>query len=188
MKKRQDPTDGFLITQYRSGRTEVLPTLVKRYHKTFCEKAYWITKDKEKAKDIAQDCWIIIIDKLYTLDNVNSFKGWASRIVYTKAIDSIKHRHKYKETIEDARLMSNELERSEDDNASVRVELLKAIHKAIQQLPKGKQDIIRLFYAEEYSINDISSFLNIPIGTVKSRLFKARQKLKSIMQKVNYEK
>ena len=51
--------------------------------------------------------------------------------------------------------------------------------------PKEKQDIIRLFYAEEYSITEISAFLKIPIGTVKSRLFKAREKLKSILNKID---
>lgn len=49
MIKRQNPTDRFLISQYRAGNTTVLSALVKRYHKMFCEKAYWITKDKEIA-------------------------------------------------------------------------------------------------------------------------------------------
>ena len=66
--------------------------------------------------------------------------------------------------------------------------LKRKLLNAIQDLPKGKQDIIRLFYVEEYSLKEISSFLQIPIGTVKSRLFKAREKLKSIMKSYSYEK
>ena len=83
MNKKQNPTDRFLISQYMAGNTSMLPILVKRYHKIFCEKAFWITKDKEIAKDIAQESWIAIIDKLQTLKNVDSFKSWAFRIVYT---------------------------------------------------------------------------------------------------------
>ena len=73
---------------------------------------------------------------------------------------------------------------TEDESNRTQLALLTAIRK----LPKEKQDIIRLFYAEEYSITEISSFLKIPIGTVKSRLFQAREKLKSILKKVNHEK
>ena len=184
MNKRQYPTDRFLIEQYRSGITSVLPELVKRYHKLFCEKAFWVTKNKEAAKDIAQDSWITIIDKIHLLKNVDSFKSWAFRIVYTKAIDAIKHNNKESENLKSVALSEYDEEESED----YRISIQRAMLKAIQQLPKEKQDIIRLFYAEEYSINEISTFLDIPLGTVKSRLFKAREKLKSILKNINNEK
>lgn len=179
MNKKQNPTDRFLILQYREGNTAVLPVLVKRYHKVFCKKAYWITKDKEIAKDIAQECWIIIIDKLHTLENVDRFKNWAFRIVYTKAVDGIKHRNKERNVLDSFRILESDNQPSEEERNRIQLALLKAIRK----LPKEKQDIIRLFYAEEYSITEISAFLNIPIGTVKSRLFKAREKLKSLLKK-----
>jgi len=178
MNKKQNPTDRFLILQYKEGNTSVLPTLVKRYHKVFCEKAYWITKDKEIAKDIAQESWIIIIDKLHTLNNVDSFKSWAFRIVYTKAIDVVKYRNKENKNLESGGIIESGMQSSVEENKLIQISLL----KAIQKLPKEKQDIIRLFYKEEYSIVEISAFLKIPIGTVKSRLFKAREKLKSILK------
>jgi len=178
MSKNQNPTDRFLIEQYKLGVTSVLPELVKRYHRLFCEKAYWITKNKETAKDIAQDSWITIIDKLNTLKNVDSFKSWAFRIVYTKAIDSIKHNNNENKNLKSVVFTENDDDSSENNRTTIK----KALLKAIQQLPKEKQDIIRLFYSEEYSINEISTFLNIPLGTVKSRLFKAREKLKSILK------
>ncbi len=184
MNKRQKNTDRFLILQYREGNTSVLSVLVKRYHKLFCEKAYWVTKDKEIAKDIAQESWIIIIKKLHTLENVDSFKSWAFRIIYTRAIDAIKQRNKENKKLESSVIIEPDTQSSEDQKNLIQLELL----KAIQELPKEKQDIIRLFYAEEYSIIEISVFLKIPIGTVKSRLFKAREKLKSILKKVNHEK
>lgn len=176
MTTGQNPTDHYLISQYREGDTSVLPILVKRYHRVFCEKAYWIIKDKEAAKDIAQDSWITIIKKLETLKNIDSFKGWAFRIVYTNAIDAVKHRKKENKNIKTIEKIDLTFQTQEDDSKRIQLALL----KAIQKLPKDKQDIIRLFYTEEYSIKKISRFLNIPVGTVKSRLFKAREKLKSI--------
>ncbi len=180
MNNRQNPSDRFLIQQYLEGDTSVLTTLVKRYHKIFCEKAYWVINDKERAKDIAQESWIIIISKLHTLQNQDSFKSWANRIIYTKAIDAIKRRNKESENTEACgKIEYSTLSISDNDK-----HIQKALLKAIQKLPKQKQDIIRLFYSEEYSINEISAFLQIPPGTVKSRLFKAREKLKSIVKKI----
>jgi len=179
MNKKQNPTDRFLILKYKAGDRSVLPELVKRYHKAFCQKAYWITKDKEIAKDVAQESWIVIIDKLHTLQNVNSFKSWAYRIVYTKAIDGIKNKHKEDKNLKHTGSLGSDEENDKDERDLI----LNSLSKAITKLTKQKQDIIRLFYAEEYSIAEISKFLNIPIGTVKSRLFKAREKLKSIINK-----
>ena len=179
MNKKQNPTDRSLIMQYREGDTSVLSVLVKRYHKVFCQKAYWLTKDKEMAKDVAQESWIIIISKLETLEQLDSFKSWAFRIVYTKGIDALKRRNKERNELEASRTTETDKTKIEDEQKSVEQELLKAIH----QLPKEKQDIIRLFYTESYTIHEISLFLKIPAGTVKSRLFKAREKLKSILKK-----
>lgn len=178
MNVKQNSTDRFLILQYKEGNTSVLPELVKRYHKIFCEKAYWVTKDREAAKDTAQESWITIINKLHTLENADSFKSWAFRIVYTKAIDKVKDRYKENERLKAIGLFQKGSQTIEDERSHIQKSLL----KAIQHLPKEKQHIIRLFYAEEYSVLEISDFLNIPIGTVKSRLFKARKKLKSIIK------
>ena len=100
MNKRQNPTDRFLIQQYRKGNTSLLPVLVKRYHKVFCEKSYWVTKDKEIAKDVAQESWIVIINKLDSLENPDSFKSWALRIIYTKSIDAVKRRNKERKNLD----------------------------------------------------------------------------------------
>ena len=183
MNKKRSPSDQFLILQYRKGDISMLSILVKRYHKIFCEKAFWITKDKETAKDIAQDSWIAIINNLHKLKNADSFTSWAFRIIYTKSIDAVKHRNKVNEKIELRGIIESDNPGSKNNTDHIQIALL----KAIQDLPKEKQDIIRLFYAEEYSISEISTFLNIPVGTVKSRLFKAREKLKSILNKKYHE-
>jgi len=65
------------------------------------------------------------------------------------------------------------------DNNTVKKKLL----KAIETLSKDKQNVLRLFYVEDYSLKEISVILNISLGTVKSRLFQAREKLKTIIKK-----
>lgn len=174
----KDPSDKFLIERYLSGDKSMLPLLVKRWHKIFCEKAYWVLRDKDLAKDVAQESWIIIIKKLPSLKNQDSFKSWALRIIYTKAIDAHKRRTKAIQNLNKIDQTVYSLSDDKEEDATLKRKLLTAIKK----LSKEKQDIIRLFYVEEYSLKEISAFLKIPTGTVKSRLFKAREKLKSILK------
>ena len=82
----EGPSDKILIERYIAGDRSSLAILVKRWHKTFCEKAFWVLKDKALAKDVAQETWIIIIDKLHTLKKQQSFKSWALRIIYTLSL------------------------------------------------------------------------------------------------------
>jgi RNA polymerase sigma-70 factor (ECF subfamily) len=184
MKTEQTSTDTKLIEQYKSGDASVLPILVRRWHKIFCEKAYWVTKNKETAKDIAQDSWLTIMAKIHTLNDVASFRGWAFRIVYCKAIDAINAQNKANRQLHAMSPVEIDTE-SKVDNAAF---IQKVILRAIQQLPADKQMIIRLFYTDSYSVKEISELLDVPLGTVKSRLFKAREKLKTILKDVNYEK
>lgn len=184
MKKKENPTDGYLVEQYKSGNVSALPILVKRWHRVFCEKAYWVTKDKASAKDIAQDSWITIINKIHTLEKSDSFKSWAFRIIYTKAIDHVRKISRINKNKESIKNTGTDVEVLEE----TRENITKSLFEAIKELPKEKQDVIRLFYKEEYSIKEISKFLKISQGTVKSRLFNTREKLKSILKSNNYEK
>jgi len=177
-------TDKYLIEEYKSGNSAVLSVLVKKWHKVFCEKAFWVLRDKELAKDVAQESWLIIIDKLPDLKNANSFKSWAFRIIYTRAIDAHNRRIKERERRKSVPKRVDDQASSKDNKSIIK----KALLKGIQQLPGEKQDIIRLFYVEEYSLNEIIAFLKIPVGTVKSRLFNAREKLKSLIKTMDYEK
>tara|TARA_R110002072_G_scaffold75957_1_gene178515 strand:+ start:217 stop:438 length:222 start_codon:yes stop_codon:yes gene_type:complete len=73
MNKEQDKIDTELVLKYQSGDNKALALLVKRWHKLFCKKAFWIVKDADMAKDIAQDSWNIIIKNISKLKNANSF-------------------------------------------------------------------------------------------------------------------
>lgn len=174
----RDPTDMILIDRYVSGDNSALATLVKRWHKIFCEKAYWILQDRVLSKDVAQECWIIIINKLHTLKNTESFKSWSMKIVYTKSIDAHNRRIKESQTSNIAEHRHQSDANETEDKAALETKL----RSAIQELSANKQHIIRLFYVQEYSLKEISIFLDIPLGTAKSRLFKAREKLKSILK------
>lgn len=178
MSDNQKHIDIELIIAYQDGDKSAMASLVKRWHVEFCKKAYWLLKDADLSKDIAQECWRTIIDKIHMLENPSSFKPWAFRIIYCKSMDALR---------EQSRKRSKEFELNQNQNIIIEQDhdhayLKEALLKALQQLPQHQQIVIRLFYTEEYSLKEISQLLNISVGTAKSRLFHARERLKKIIK------
>jgi len=186
MRKSDTLLDGSLVSEYLSGDKKALAQLVKRWHKPFCNKAYWIVNDADLAKDIAQDCWSTIISRMNSLKDTNSFGSWALRIVYSKSLDELrKSTRKRKNQGEYAKDYEREIVAdSEDDRSKLKIMLLKCIN----ELSVHQQEVIKLFYVEEYSLKEISELLKISVGTAKSRLFHARENLKKSLKNKNHEK
>ncbi len=186
MNKPEKIFDGLLVLQYQNGDKKALSLLVNRWHTKLCKQAYFYTKDIGIAKDIAQDSWSVIIKRIASLKEPNSFGSWALTIVNRKAIDWTRKNKRNKEKLQtyyensqvnhDRKINNNNIE---DDHTNITNSTTKVVLDTIKKLPKNQQIILRLFYVEEYSIFEISNILTISKGTVKSRLFYAREKLKS---------
>jgi len=170
--------DGLLVLQYRSGKKKALNLLVNKYHSKLCKHSYWYTHDIDASKDIVQDCWRIIINKLDSLTDPNLFGSWAFRIVTRKSLDFVSKQRRERGKLKEYGLTVTIADK-EADNMVVIQKLL----KAIEVLPKEQQVVLRLFYMESYSLREISEILVISMGTVKSRLFHAREKLKLILKR-----
>jgi len=178
--------DALLVLQCQSGNKKAITILVKRWHKKLCKQANWYIRDKEISKDIAQDSWSVILLKIHTLKDANSFGSWALTIVTRKSLDWLRKNKKEqeglnvykKETYQD--ILENETKEVSEDKK-------KLLKNVIKTLPRHQQMVLHLFYKEEYSIKQISEILDISTGTVKSRLFTAREKLKSILENRNHE-
>lgn len=194
MKSAERVFDGLLVLQCRSGDKKAYSLLVKRWHQKFCKQAYWYMKDINLAKDVAQESWTVIFKKLNTLSDPNSFGSWALSIVNRKAIDALRKDSRRNENLksyyEDVK--NNDQHETNknitNDNNPTNSGDSKIIMRAIKELPDNQQVVLQLFYVEEYPVLEISKILNISKGTVKSRLFYAREKLKSILKNKNHEK
>ena len=177
MNKSKEISDAEFVIQYQSGDKKALITLVTRWHKKFCKHAYWYTKDVELSKDIVQESWTVIIDKMKTLRQADKFGSWGLSIVTRKAIDSLREQNKFQRL--DSYTESNLVEEERVGTSN----LHKLLLKEIKGLPNEQQIVLKLFYVEGYKIHQIAATLNIATGTVKSRLFTAREKLKTILKK-----
>lgn len=183
MVSTDELSDAELVIQFKNGQVNALNELVKRKHVEFCQKALGLVKDKDLAKDIAQNTWSTIIKNIDSLRNPNSFKSWSARILYVTSIDALRlqTRERKQKAVFKKEETTTEIE-IDIDREKLKSELL----QAIKELPGNQQTVIKLFYVEEYSLKQIANILKINTGTVKSRLFHAREKLKQKLYKNKY--
>ena len=183
MRNKHSQSDAYLVQRLQSGDKSALNVLVRKWHKLFCDKAYWLVKDKDIAKDIAQESWLIIIDSINKLKNPEQFKFWAYRIVINKSTDwlRVQTRQRKKAIMNSADIKDDKSDYSEKEQLKL------SMSKAIRDLPHQQKLVIQLFYTQAYSLEQISEILDVSVGTVKSRLFHAREKLKTILKTRNYE-
>lgn len=177
MKNLRGFSDKQLIEIYQQGDKKAIVFLVERWHKTFCKMAFMYVKNPDEAKDIAQESWTVILSKVGDLQDASKFKFWAISIVKRKAIDFLRSKKREKKHQEKLKNESVIPISPEEENP-----IKNKLQKAIKELPFHQQTVLKLFYIQEYSLKEIAELLNVSVGTVKSRLFNAREKLKSIVK------
>jgi len=181
-KTKEHIYDEWLVLQYQSGDKKALTLLVKRWQKKLVIHSNRFVKDLDSAKDIVQDCWIVIFRNLNNLRDPAVFRVWAMSIVAKKSVNWIRKQQKKRNLKE---VFKNDNTRTKNhynipkDNSNNN-ELTK-IKIEISKLPQKQQIVLQLFYIEQYNLKEISNILNLATGTVKSRLFNAREHLKKVL-------
>jgi RNA polymerase sigma factor (sigma-70 family) len=173
-RKPNDILDELLVLRAQEGDKGAVAMLVKKWHKMLVMQAYRNTNEYEVAKDVVQDSWQAIIAKIGNLNDPAKFKTWASRIVHNKSISWV--RAQQKERLIEQEYNQEQVEEVEEDN---RLALLKG---ALGNLSSEQRTVISLFYVDHFSVSQIAEVMNCPVGTVKSRLFKARMYLKELIE------
>ena len=166
--------DEILVLDCQSGRVKALEILVSRWQKRLWQYAYNLTGDTDAAWDITQDSWLGIIKGLRKLNDPANFKAWAYRITTNKLVDWIKKSKAIKQT---------SIEEIKEQQQKEKKEI--GIKELLEKLEFKKKLVLTLYYFENLNIAEISVAMKIPKGTVKSRLYNARNKLKELYEKEN---
>ena len=181
-KKRQ--FNKYLITCARLGDRAALAQLVPRYQRKFLGHAYRLLRDAELARDAVQEGWIDILRGLHKLQDEGAFSAWAFRIITRKCARHIAKLHKNREVLKNMRE-----EAKTEPTASNDIDQALGhwtLRKALAKLPKEHRAAIGLFYLEEMSVAEVAVALEIPVGTVKTRLLHARKKLREALEGDNH--
>ncbi len=168
--------DEFLVASARAGERAAFEALGRRFEKRLLAHAWRLTGDVELARDVAQDAWADITRRIRSLDDTAAFHAWAFRIVTRRAADAIRRNRRKR-----AGLAAFAAEPREDGEASESMDAAAtapSLAAALAGLPAEQRAAIALFYLEDMSVAEIAAALDVPAGTVKTRLMAARDKLR----------
>ncbi|MCA9934656.1 MAG: sigma-70 family RNA polymerase sigma factor [Ardenticatenaceae bacterium] len=178
-----------LIADAKKGDVQAYNRLVIHYQELAYNVARRIVGSPQAAEDITQESFIAAYQALNRFRG-GSFKSWLLRIVTNRCYDELR-RHKRRpqssideltEDNESAPFMRSSGETPEQHQQ--RVELAEAIERCLQALPDDQRTAAVLCDVEGYDYNEIAGILSVSLGTVKSRISRARGKLRDCLQKV----
>ena len=168
-----------LVTQVQSGDWRAYEAIVRRFQDMAVGYGYSVLGDIQLAEDAAQEAFINAYCDLPALRNPAAFPGWFRRIVF-KHIDRIR-RSKRDSNVPLDQVPEMASHGPGPAEVAEKREMRDRVFDAIEALPEHQRITVTLFYIDGYSQEEISSFLEIPVGTVKTRLHTARRRLKERM-------
>jgi RNA polymerase sigma-70 factor (ECF subfamily) len=183
--------DSSLIRSILRGDLDAFSTLVRRHESAIANYIYWIVLNEQDAMDVAQEVFL----KVYlSLDKYNpefKFSTWLYAIAKNAAIDFLRRSNSCwmveldAQTEDESRGESIQLADSKTISAEevlFQKEMGKKVEAALNGLPLQYREVLVLRHLEDLSYEEISELLKLPLGTVKNRLFRAREFLKERLQ------
>jgi RNA polymerase sigma-70 factor (ECF subfamily) len=158
-----------IIRQARQGSKEAFTHLMKRYKAHVFRFANGMLGDRLEAEDVSQEVFIKVYYSLSRLENEYAFGSWLIRIVSNLCYDRLKKK----------KLLSVEFIDPVLENSSDQHQLRLSIEEALQKLSPEHREVILLKEIQGFSYEEIASALEIPLGTVKSRINAARLGLRN---------
>jgi RNA polymerase sigma-70 factor (ECF subfamily) len=143
-----------------------------------------MTGDPDRVEDIAQEVFLKAFRSLKSFRGGSRFYTWLYRITVNTVLNTMRSQGRRQETSLDA-LGGLEVQADADmepAEVTARLELARRVREAIDQLEEPYRVIIYLRELEDLSYEEIAEVVELPVGTVKSRLFRARQHLKGLLQ------
>ena len=171
-----------LIQRCKDGKAGAFDELVARYQKRVFNFAYQISGTYDDAWDVAQEAFVRVFNSIGTFRGDANFSTWIYRIITNVFLDERKKAKRHRQTSLDKyiELEENSVtrqiidERPMPEDLAEQKEKNRVLHDAINSLPDYQRIIVTLFHLHNRSYEEIAETLQLPIGTVKSRLNRAR--------------
>ncbi len=179
-RSRERIFDEYLASAARAGDGAAFGRLAERWQPKLLAHAWRLTGDPEFARDVVQDAWADIMKGLRHLDDTAAFPAWAFRIVTRRAADTIRRTQRQRKL--NAAFASETSDRVQSADGIEQSADATTVRTAIDALPKDQRAAIALFYLQDLSVAEIAAALEVPAGTVKTRLMHARRKLRAALE------
>ena len=188
MAEREQLDDRALVARILGGDRDRFTELVRRYEKRLVNYVFRITHRYEEAHDLAQEIFVKVYLALDRYDPKYQFSTWLFRIAQNTAIDALRKKSVVEVPIAKPASDEDSKEREFADTgvspyrALKNKQLAAAIDRAVVDLPADYRELIQLRHFAELSYEEIASMKKLPLGTVKNKLFRARNMLKETLE------
>lgn len=175
-------SDEELIEKFQNGDNYAFDQLVRRYKEPLLNFVYRFVGDIIEAEDIVQDTFLRVFKNKHYYKNVAKFSTWIYTIAGNLAKTELRRRKRrklfsiHRDTQDEKEWDLPDIETSPEKEVNTRV-TEKIIQKAINNLPEKFREVVVLRDIEGFSYEDISEIIRVPLGTVKSRVNRARLRL-----------
>jgi RNA polymerase sigma-70 factor (ECF subfamily) len=178
MSDLADLSDGALVEALRGQNLDALGILFDRYYTQLYRTALAILHDEAAAEDVVQDCFLRLHRYAERIDTSLSLLPWLYRVTVNLSYTWVTRRQRKRISLEGLidQLMSP-ASQSPDQMMEIR-DMQQRVRAAVSTLPLNQKIVIVLHYQNGLSVEEIADVVECPVGTVKSRLYYARETLR----------
>jgi RNA polymerase sigma-70 factor (ECF subfamily) len=175
--------ESHLIRRLQQGNLKALGTLFTAHKDMVYRTALAITRDRRAAEDVLQECFVRLYTYAASVDTQRPLKPWLYRVTVNLSYDwsATKPAQPLDEVLEWLSGLPGAF--PSPDGKAEQKETMGMVRQIIDELPQPHRAVIVLFYLENLSLEEISQVLELPLGTVKSRLYYARERLRKALKR-----
>lgn len=165
--------DALLAVRCQLGERAAFDELIARWALPLRRYVQRVAGEAASADELVQDIWLRMLQGIGRLQDPTRFRSWLFGIAHRRLMDRLRERYASPLDAEaDADAIAADLPEPDRDLE------VRELERGLQRLPRPERELLSLFYLEELSLADVAQVLAIPVGTVKSRLFRARNLLR----------
>jgi RNA polymerase sigma-70 factor, ECF subfamily len=179
--------DTELVRRIQQGDMAAFEALFFKYQGQIFRAALAITRDPGAAEEVLQDCFYKTYLNILNITGEGSLSPWLHRVAVNLSCNALKKRRVHLEPIEDvAEGCVTADPHHSPESVAEQVELQGTMRDAINSLPLKHRIVVTLHYLQDFSLPEIAYILDLPVGTVKSRLHHARKSLRDRLEAQHY--
>ena len=170
-------SDELLVVRCQLGEPDAFDALIERWHHPLWRYIRRMTGRDDAAQDLQQEVWLRVIRGIARLREGARFRGWLFGIARRALMDRLRREYAALPTDDvDVTEVAAEPEPTDGEADLVSLEV------ALDKLPTLEREVLTLFYLRDLTLAELAHALSVPVGTVKSRLFRARKMLRAAIQ------
>lgn len=182
MNKKEQIEEQMIVMQAQLGSDEAFERLIHRYQARLTYYIRRLVGDTGASEDVLQSVWLNAYKNLPKLRHTEAFRVWIYRIAHNQSMKSLRHRNKYVQ-------LDEPIIEGLDDESTNEFTIYDsvAIHHALNLLSPPHKEVLTLRFLEDLSYQEIADVIGSEIGTVRSRIYYAKEHMRKILEENGHE-